>query len=105
MAWAVLLGIPNMAFTIGYTTRHDAEGGPGRRNSPAVSSIAMDSREVRRQVDHNIRADVDEALLFDFRPGNFLRNRSSVPKAASARWRHEADLFWTAAHPARQGRR
>lgn len=90
----MLSGVPNMAFTIGYTNAS------WTLKADLVSEFAcrvinyMDSRGYAAVEPQHPGADVDEALLFDFTPGYVLRAIDHLPKAGSrAPWRLKQNYF------------
>ncbi|MFN8087790.1 MAG: NAD(P)/FAD-dependent oxidoreductase [Mycobacterium sp.] len=90
----MLSGVPNMAFTIGYTNAS------WTLKADLVSEFAcrvinyMDSRGYEAVEPQHPGADVDEALLFDFTPGYVLRAIDHLPKAGSrAPWRLKQNYF------------
>lgn len=90
----MLSGVPNMAFTIGYTNAS------WTLKADLVSEFAcrvinyMDSRGYEAVEPQHPGTDVDEALLFDFTPGYVLRAIDHLPKAGSrAPWRLKQNYF------------
>ncbi len=90
----MLSGVPNLAFTIGYTNAS------WTLKADLVSEFAcrvlnyMDANGYDTVEPIHPGADVEEAPLFDFSPGYVLRSQDLIPKAGTrAPWRLKQNYF------------
>ena len=91
----MLSGVPNMAFTVGYTNAS------WTLKADLVSEFVcrvldhMDSRGYDRVEPAQPESDIDERPMLDFTPGYVLRALDRLPKAGSrAPWRLKQNYLW-----------